>query len=142
MIAPDANLLIFAHNPGSPFYKVSRIWFEDILSSSELVGIPIFCVLAFLRFVTNPKIAQKPISFSDGYAIVESWLAFPHVRILYPGDQHWQLLQQLSRQTPLRGDLITDAAIAATAQEYGATVHSHDRDFARFPGIRRHDPLA
>lgn len=35
-----------------------------------------------------------------------------------------------------------DAEIAAIALEHGATLHTTDRDFARFPKLRTIDPLA
>ncbi|MEN8114896.1 MAG: hypothetical protein ABFS21_10980 [Actinomycetota bacterium] len=40
------------------------------------------------------------------------------------------------------GDLTSDAHVAALAVEHGATLHSADTDFARFPGLRWHNPLA
>ena len=40
------------------------------------------------------------------------------------------------------GNLTGDAHLAALAIEHGAELCSHDTDFARFPGLRWHDPLA
>ena len=40
------------------------------------------------------------------------------------------------------GDAAIDALIAAHAVEQAATVHSDDRDFGRFAGLRWHNPLA
>jgi hypothetical protein len=51
------------------------------------------------------------------------------------------MLQKLAGQVRLSGGQITDAAIAAIAMEYGAVVHTNDRDFARFPGLRWVNPL-
>lgn len=141
MIAPDVNLLIYAYQLPSPFHPKAHLWLQQILSGREPVGIPVLCLHGFLRFVTNPRIVQKPLTLPDAAAIVNSWLAVPHVRILYPGERHWSILQQLSTKVRLSGAQITDAAIAAIAIEYGATVHSNDRDFARFPGLRWHNPL-
>ena len=36
-----------------------------------------------------------------------------------------------------RSDLVTEAYLAALAIETGAVLVSDDRDFARFPGLRR-----
>ena len=142
MIAPDANLLIYASDPASSFHARAHLWLEDVLSSAEPVGLPIISLYAFLRFVTNPRIAPAALAFGAATTVIDRWLALPHVRILYPGDRHWQILQSLSKGTRLTGNLITDATIAAIAQEYGAVVHTNDRDFARFPGVRWHNPLA
>jgi toxin-antitoxin system PIN domain toxin len=141
MIAPDANLLIYAYDPVSPFHHESKRWLEDILSSSEPVGIAVLSISGFLRFVTNPRIAAKPTPFHHASAIVDSWLAFPHVQILYPGDRYWGLFKKLGTETRASGSFTTDVSIAAIAQEYGATIHTNDRDFARFPNLRWHNPL-
>lgn len=37
--------------------------------------------------------------------------------------------------------LVMDAAIAAMAIEHGATLGTSDRDFARFPGLKRINPI-
>jgi predicted nucleic acid-binding protein len=34
-----------------------------------------------------------------------------------------------------------DAHLATLAVEHGATIHTTDRDFARFPGLRFKDPI-
>jgi len=141
VIAPDANLLIYANDPVSPFHFKSRLWLEKVLSSSDSLGIPLLSIYGFLRFVTNPKIAPVPLSIQQATEIVDSWLALPHVRILYPGDRHWGLLKQLGADTRASGNFITDAAIAAIAIEHGATIYTNDRDFARFPGLRWENPL-
>ena len=40
------------------------------------------------------------------------------------------------------GNLVSDAHLAALAIEHTATVISFDNDFARFPGVRWHEPPA
>ena len=39
------------------------------------------------------------------------------------------------------GNLIQDAHLAALAIEYGGEIHSADRDFERFAGVRYRNPL-
>jgi len=141
VIAPDVNLLIYAYNSTSPFYVDSRKWMDGLLSSPEPVGIPVYCIHGFLRFMTNARIAPKPISFAQAAEIVNSWVELPQVQILCPGERHWGILQRLSEQVRLSGAQITDAAIASIAIEYGAVVYTNDRDFARFPGLRWVNPL-
>ena len=141
MIVPDANLLIYANHVTSTFHRPSRVWLETTLASDEAVGLPPPCIYAFLRFMTNPKIHPKPPTFKVVAEIVDSWLVLPNVRILYPGDRHWELMKQLGADSRAAGNFVTDVAIAAIALEYSATVHTNDRDFARFPGVRWHMPL-
>jgi predicted nucleic acid-binding protein len=40
-----------------------------------------------------------------------------------------------------RGPLVTDAQLAALTTEYGGILHTTDRDFARFSGLRFTNPL-
>jgi predicted nucleic acid-binding protein len=37
---------------------------------------------------------------------------------------------------------VTDAQLAALTIEHGGVLHTTDRDFARFPGLRWTNPLA
>ena len=141
MIAPDANLLIYAASPTSPFHSASRTWLEAILSGIEPVGFPIFSIYGFMRFMTNQSIHPRPATFQQMAALIDSWTTLKHVRLLYPGDRHWGLLKGLAADTRLGGAQVSDAAIAACALEFGATVYTNDRDFARFPGLRWHNPL-
>jgi uncharacterized protein len=39
------------------------------------------------------------------------------------------------------GALVSDAQLAALTLEYGGVLHTTDRDFARFPGLRWGNPL-
>jgi len=141
MIAPAATLLIYCYDPVSPFHAQARLWFERIVSSDEPIGIPIFSVYAFLRYVTHPKRLMRPLRFADAAKIVDLWIGLPNVSLLYPGERHWSYLQEVCNPLRIGGAQITDGTIAALAIEYGAVVHTNDRDFARFPGLRWLNPL-
>ena len=65
----------------------------------------------------------------------------PNVRLLAPGDQHWPVLKQMLMEGQARGPLVSDAELAALTIEYGGTLQTTDRDFARFPGLRLNNPL-
>ena len=41
-----------------------------------------------------------------------------------------------------RGPLVSDAQLAALTIEHGGVLHTTDRDFARFPGLRWVNPIA
>ena len=141
MIAPDANLLLYAYNPHDAHHGTAKAWLEGILSNAEPVGFPLTTIHAFVRLLTNPLIAGRIVSLADVLAIVDEWLSIPHVSILYPGDHHWDLLKRSATEAHAIANLFSDAVIAATATEYGAVVHTNDRDFARFPNLRWHNPL-
>jgi predicted nucleic acid-binding protein len=50
-------------------------------------------------------------------------------------------LAQIGRGSELRGNLISDAHLAALAVEYGVGVCSADSDFARFDGVTWINPI-
>jgi len=64
------------------------------------------------------------------------------VRILSPGQQHWEIFERLLVQGKIRGPLVMDAHLAALAIEHGAVLHTSDLDFARFPRLKMVNPLA
>lgn len=141
MILVDANVLVYAIDSDSHHHRAARRWLEGALSGTAPVGFAWVVLLAFLRVTTRPGILCKPLSPERAMAFVNEWLAQPSARPVAPGEGHWQILRTLLRATGTAGNLTSDAHLAAMALELGASVCSTDRDFERFPGIERIDPL-
>jgi toxin-antitoxin system PIN domain toxin len=138
----DANVLLYAYQPRAAQHERARQWHEQALSASQLVRFAWVTLWGFIRIATNPRVFEQPLAAAEAEAIVSAWLAQPNVGILEPGERHWEILRRLtlSGQTP--GPLVMDAALAAIAIEHGATLHTTDRDFARFAGLDWTNPLA
>jgi len=141
VIVLDANLLLYSYDPGSPHHKAARGWIEQAFSGGELVGIPWQTVGTFLRIVTNSKLGQRVI-LDRAVEVVDGWLEQPNVRLLTPGERYWIVLRQMITEGQARGPLVSDAQLAALAIEHGGVLHTTDRDFSRFPGLRWINPLA
>jgi uncharacterized protein len=137
----DANLLLYAYDSASAHHVKARAWVERTFSSAEPVGLPWQTVVAFLRIVTNTRLPGERLTIGEASEIVDRWLAQPNIRLLGPGEDHWLLLRQMILDGQARGPLITDAQLAAITIEYGGVLHTTDRDFARFPGLRWTNPL-
>ena len=73
---------------------------------------------------------------------VDEWFGCDVVRPLEPGPRHLVVVRTLFEATGVAGSLTTDTHLAALAIEHQAELHSNDRDFERFPGLRLHNPLA
>lgn len=142
MILVDANLLLYAYHPKAEQHEASRAWLEASLSGSQLVRFAWLTVWAFLRISTNARVFERPLSASEAGTAVSSWLGQPSVGILEPGERHWEILQTVMKEGQTTGPLVMDAVLASLAIEHGATLHTTDRDFARFPGLKWTDPLA
>ena len=141
MIVLDANLLIYSYNTGSSHHAGARAWLESTLSSVEAVGLPWQAVSAFLRVMTNPKLPAERFDLAHAARIVDLWLAHPNVQVLTPGVGYWPLFRRMVIEGRAAGPRVSDAEIAALTMEYGGVLHTADRDFARFPGLRWRNPL-
>ena len=142
MIVIDANLLIYSYDLDSAHHKKSRAWLEKVFSGVEAVGLPWQGVSAFLRVITNRRLSGMGVALEQAVQVVEEWLQQPNVQILVAGDQHWSVLRRMILEGRASGPLGSDAEIAALTIEYGGVLHTVDRDFARFPGLRWNNPLA
>lgn len=142
MIVLDANILVYSYNSASTFHVQARAWLESTLSGSEVVGFPWQAVSAFLRVMTNPKLPAERFSLVQATQIVDMWLAHPNVQILPPGERYWSVFRRMVVEGQAAGAKVSDAEIAALTIEYGGVLHTADRDFARFPGLRWVNPLS
>jgi uncharacterized protein len=141
VILVDSNLLLYAFDAGARYHDRARSWLQNVLDSSEQVGFAWVTLLAFVRIGTNPSALSRALSLDEATTILSSILERRNTILLHPGERHWTLLRQLLVHAQARGDLVTDAHLAALAIEHGATVCTVDRDFARFPGLRWQNPL-
>jgi toxin-antitoxin system PIN domain toxin len=98
--------------------------------------------LAFLRITTSPRIYEQPLLAAEAASTVSSWLKQPSVSVLDAGEQCWEILRRLLVEAHVTGPLVMDASLAALALENGATLVTTDRDFARFPKLKVHNPAA
>jgi toxin-antitoxin system PIN domain toxin len=112
-----------------------------VLSSGTPVGQPWQTAAAFLRIATNPRLPGERFTLEEAVRVIDRWVGQPNVRLLGPGEGHWGVLRQMMIDGQARGPLITDAQLAALTIEYGGVLHTTDRDFARFPGLRWTNPL-
>ena len=142
MIVLDANILLYAYDSDSDQHAKARAWVEQAFSGASPVGLPWQTVTAFVRIVTNPRLSGKRFTPADVIEIVDQWVNQPNLRLLGPGDNHWSFLRQMIMDGQARGPLVTDAQLAAITIEYGGVLHTTDRDFSRFPGLRWKNPLA
>jgi hypothetical protein len=142
VIVLDANILLYAYDAMSRLHLKARAWVERVLSGGEPVGIPWQTAAAFLRILTNPALPGERYAVEEAVRVVDQWYGQPNVRMLAPGEGHWALLSQMIVEGQARGPLVSDAQLAALAIEHGGVLHTTDRDFARFPGLRWTNPLA
>ena len=139
MIICDLNLYIYAMDEQSPHHEAARAWFEGVVETREKIALPWIVVVGYLRIVTHPRLGR--VAIADAVQTLDRVLQHPNVIELRPGLKHWAILSKLVISSQSKGDLVSDAHIAALALESGATVCTNDRDFSRFPGLKVRYPL-
>ena len=138
----DANILLYSVDEASRFHAPARDWMETALNGSRRVGIPWESIRAFLRISTHPRAMESPLTPSEALDIAHSWLDADQVWIPRPGSGHRDILARLLVEGDLRGNLVSDAVLAALCIEHGLEVVSADSDFARFREVTWTNPLA
>lgn len=137
----DANLLLYAIDSGSPFNQRAAAWLEEVLNGDRRVGLPWQTIGAFLRISTHPRVATNPLTSTEAWDFVTSWLASDPAWIPPATERTAAVYGRLAAELDITGNLVTDAQLAALAIEHGLVVCSADTDFARFPGLRWENPL-
>lgn len=138
----DVNVLVAVFRGENPHHDVARRWLERALLNSTQIGLTPAVVSGFVRVVTNTRIHPDATPLELALRQMDELFEQPGVVDALPGPRHWVILADVCRQADARGNLVSDAVIAAVAIEQGATVVTFDRDFARFPGLRWETPDA
>jgi len=137
----DANVLLYARDSSSPFHDRAREWLTVQLNGPVRVGLPWPSLVAFVRISTHARVFERPLSPTQAWEQVEDWLEAPAAWIPEPTHAHASVLGALIGRYGLRGNVVSDAHLAALAIEHGLTVCSADTDFARFADVRWIDPV-
>ena len=138
----DANLLLYATDDSSPHHDSAARWLTNVLGGDRRVGFCWTTVGAFVRISTNPRIYRNPLTADQSWDCVRAWLAAEPAWMPVATEKTAAVFGELVTRLPATVGLVPDAMLAALAIEHGLTVISADSDFARFPGVRWHNPLA
>lgn len=138
----DVNVLVYAFRADAPRHAEHRQWFDGVVASREPFAVSESVLASVLRLVTNPRVFKVATPLDEALAYVDAVLAQPRAVILRPGADHWTIFTALCRSSDARGNLVTDAWLAALAIEHGCELMTADRDFARFEGLRWRHPIA
>lgn len=145
MILADVNVLVYAAHVGSAQHLEYRQWLRETLSGPEGLALTTATVVGFCRIVTQPSVFSVPSTPAEAVAVVSAWAAARRTRWLEQDATVWPVLADLlsgpSADTGVRGSLVPDALLAATAIAHRAKLATADRGFRRFPGLRLVHPV-
>lgn len=141
MILCDVNVLLYAFRADAPRHAEFRTWLRDRLSGDEAFGVADLVLSALVRIATHPRVYRHPSTLEEAFAFADALRGQPNAVAVAPGPRHWEIFRGLCARGPAKGNLVPDAYFAALAIEAGAEWITTDRDYARFPGLRRRHPL-
>lgn len=136
----DANVLIYAVDETSVHHRSAKAWLEDSLNGPARVGLPWVSLIAFQRITTHPRVMSHPLRAAEAWSFVQSWVDAENAWITVPGPRHGDILRRFILDGDVRGNLVTDAHLAALAIEHGVGLCSFDSDFARFADLPWFNP--
>jgi toxin-antitoxin system PIN domain toxin len=140
VILLDVNVLVDAFRGDQPRHPAVRAWLDGVIDADAAFAISEHVLSGFLRVVTHPRVFNEPDDIEDALTFAERLRELPHAIGIRPGDRHWAIFTRLCRVTRAVGNTVPDAYLAAMAIESGSEMVTGDRGFARFPGLRWHDP--
>ena len=138
----DANILLYAVDEASPFQERASNWLTERLNGDRRVAFPWLSLIAFLRISTHERASAQPLTPEQATAFVTDWLEPEVAWIPREGPGHARIMTDLITRYQLRGNIVSDAHLAALAIEHGLEVCSNDSDFARFSEVRWINPVA
>lgn len=143
MILPDVNVLVYAFRPSTERHKIYGRWLSALVGGADELALHDLVLAGFVRVVTNPRIFPQGAPVAAALELV-TWLrGAPRIRWVPSGQATWDAFDRLVADDPgIRGNLVPDAHLAASAVAHGARLATADRGFARFPGLRFFDPAA
>lgn len=141
--ACDTNVLLYASDEQSPRQRAAVELLTRLAQGPEIVYLFWPVLIGYLRIATHPSVFERPLTPARAMANVDGLLGRPHIRA--PGEQpgFWDTFTQLTGGDVVRGNLVSDAHLAALMRQQGvSTIWTADRDFRRFSGIAVHNPFS
>lgn len=139
----DVNVLLYASDTASPLHATAHEFVQSCMAGGGLFYIAWPTVMGYLRIATHPSIFNEPLTTQEAMTNMQALLDLPHCRYLAEEDGFWAAWREVIDDTPVRGNLVPDAHLAALLRSHGVrTLYTHDRDFRRFDLLDVRDPFA
>ena len=139
----DVNILLYASDVSNPFHGEARAFLESCMGGGDLFYIAWPTIMGYLRIATHPTIFDEPLTADQAMENIQTLLDLPHCRCLAEEGGFWEVWRAVAGETPIRGNLVPDAHLAALLRLHGVrTLYTHARAFRRFDFLDVRDPLA
>lgn len=132
----DVNVLIALASGDHPQHPAALAWWEQTADAGNTYTVPDIVWVGFARIMTSGRAVNTPASWADVWEFAEAFMAQPKYLRFLVDPRTMDEFRRLASDAGARGDLVTDAYVAACAQAYGGTVVTFDRDFRKFDDLR------
>ena len=140
--AVDTNILIYASDGGSRFRAAATRFLTEATLGADILFIALPVILGYMRIVTHPTILGAPLKPEEAQSNIDFLLSFPNVRVLPEDRDVWQTYRSVAAGVVVRGDLVSDAYLAALLRHHGVRVlYTNDSDFRKFDFLEVRNPF-
>lgn len=138
----DANVLLYASDSTSPRHARAGALLSELVQGQQLLYVFWPVVMAYLRMSTHPSVFAQPLTPETARDNVATLLSQPLVRTAGEADGFWADFRSVTQAVVVRGNLVSDAHIAALMRQHDVTlIWTADRDFRRFDRVTARDPF-
>ncbi|MGH6779001.1 MAG: TA system VapC family ribonuclease toxin [Bradyrhizobium sp.] len=139
----DVNVLLYASDRSSDRHSRARGFLESCIASPEILCLTWPTLMSYLRIATHPRIFSAPLSPDQALGNISALVGLPHVRTVSEIDGFLETYKHVAGETPVRGNLVPDAHVAAILFQHGIRMlYTNDRDFRKFPSLDVRDPFS
>jgi toxin-antitoxin system PIN domain toxin len=139
----DVNVLLYASNRSSERHALARGFIEACAAGPEILCLTWPTLMSYLRIATHPRIFSAPLTPNEAVGNISALLALAHVRAVSELDGFLDAYKHVTGETPVRGNLVPDAHLAAILFQHGVRMlYSSDRDFRKFRSLDVRDPFS
>lgn len=132
MLLPDVNVLLAGFRADHDHHRRTRTFLEEARSASDMLGVSDVALASVVR----PTRAYSYDRTTPTRSSSTSMCCSTPGQLLRAGSTHWSRFSEFCRHLQLRGNLLSDAYLAALALEQGVELITFDRGFGRHPGLR------
>jgi toxin-antitoxin system PIN domain toxin len=141
LILPDINILLYANRADSDRHQIYAEWLGRMFDRAEPLLLPDVVITGFIRISTHPGVFNPPTPMTEVLGFVDALRRYPNSRVISSTQATWRAFTALAtKDSAIRGKVVTDGYLAALAISQGARIATRDRGFGRFAKLRWFDP--
>jgi toxin-antitoxin system PIN domain toxin len=136
MMLWDVNILVYAFRADSPLHAVARRDLEMTMGKPGGFILNSGIVSSFLRLVTNQRIFRQPSGMDEAWDFIDAVGSHPQAAWLEADAMTMGIFKHMTLVGNCAGNKVPDAFLAALAMRHDAVLHTADRGFTAYPGLR------